>query len=166
MHKPEHILQIRGYLYNLASKEKSPPIRVRVWSPERTRSSENPSPEIRGWEKAVDHLVLNCKLRVWFSAKTVPCFFPLSVLLSMVCIGLCRFRKNAVSLEKSRKASKIKGSRMFSESLENGCGRGTWTPDLRVMSPTSYQLLYPASSYWFVKWYRRPDSNRYENRFS
>ena len=27
---------------------------------------------------------------------------------------------------------------------ENGCGGGTWTPDLRVMSPTSYQLLYPA----------------------
>ena len=28
---------------------------------------------------------------------------------------------------------------------ENGCGGGTWTPDLRVMSPTSYRLLYPAT---------------------
>ena len=26
----------------------------------------------------------------------------------------------------------------------NGCGDRTWTCDLRVMSPTSYQLLYPA----------------------
>ena len=26
----------------------------------------------------------------------------------------------------------------------NGCGRRTWTYDLRVMSPVSYQLLYPA----------------------
>ena len=28
---------------------------------------------------------------------------------------------------------------------EDGCGGGTWTPDLRVMSPTSYRLLYPAT---------------------
>ena len=27
-----------------------------------------------------------------------------------------------------------------------GCGDRTWTCDLRVMSPTSYQLLYPATS--------------------
>ena len=31
-----------------------------------------------------------------------------------------------------------------------GCGGRIWTNDLRVMSPTSYQLLYPASSCYIV----------------
>ena len=34
--------------------------------------------------------------------------------------------------------------------LSFGCGDRTWTCGLRVMSPTSYQLLYPASSYWII----------------
>ena len=38
----------------------------------------------------------------------------------------------------------------------NGCGGRIRTCDLRVMSPTSYQLLYPAKS-----WCRRPGSNRH-----
>ena len=38
-------------------------------------------------------------------------------------------------------------------------GVGLEPHDLRVMSPTSYQLLYPAI-YIFV-WCRRPGSNRY-----
>ena len=47
-----------------------------------------------------------------------------------------------------------------------GCGGRTWTNDLRVMSPTSYQLLYSAI-YWFPvlllgeSWCRWPDLNRY-----
>ena len=35
-----------------------------------------------------------------------------------------------------------------------GCGSRTWTGNLRVMSPTSYQLLHPASLWW-----REKDSN-------
>ena len=31
-----------------------------------------------------------------------------------------------------------------------GCGGRTWTNDLRVMSPTSYQLLHPASNIKFA----------------
>ena len=37
-----------------------------------------------------------------------------------------------------------------------GCGGRTWTNDLRVMSPTSYQLLYSAI---YKKWRRKRDSN-------
>ncbi len=54
-----------------------------------------------------------------------------------------------------------------------GCGDRIRTCDLRVMSPTSYQLLHPASisSFFsplpvFRTWCRRPGSNRYENYFS
>ena len=43
--------------------------------------------------------------------------------------------------------------------LFSGCGGRIWTNDLRVMSPTSYQLLYPAifscflkSSYIIARW--------------
>ncbi len=36
-----------------------------------------------------------------------------------------------------------------------GCGGRIWTSDLRVMSPTSYQLLHPA----IFKWRRKRDSN-------
>ena len=39
----------------------------------------------------------------------------------------------------------------------NGCGDRTWTYDLRVMSPTSYQLLY--SAIFFHNWWTRQDSN-------
>ena len=31
--------------------------------------------------------------------------------------------------------------------LTFGCGKRTWTSDLRVMSPTSYRLLHPAINY-------------------
>ena len=36
-----------------------------------------------------------------------------------------------------------------------GCGKRTWTSDLRVMSPTSYLLLHPA----ILKWWAGMDSN-------
>ena len=48
--------------------------------------------------------------------------------------------------------------------VKPGCGGRTWTSDLRVMSPTSYQLLHPAISYQIIilqYWCRRPGSNRY-----
>ena len=41
-------------------------------------------------------------------------------------------------------------------------GVGLEPHDLRVMSPTSYQLLYPA----IYDWCRRPGSNRYDTRVS
>ena len=48
-------------------------------------------------------------------------------------------------------------------------GSGSWirTNDLRVMSPTSFHLLYPASICILCRlislcWCRRPDSNRYD----
>ena len=37
-----------------------------------------------------------------------------------------------------------------------GCGGRTWTTDLRVMSPTSYQLLHPA----MLSWWMGLDSNQ------
>ena len=40
-----------------------------------------------------------------------------------------------------------------------GCGDRTWTCDLRVMSPTSYQLLHPAMLYLNLIWRRKRDSN-------
>ena len=39
-----------------------------------------------------------------------------------------------------------------------GCGSRIWTCDLRVMSPTSCQLLHPAMSFWC----RGSESNRYD----
>ena len=41
-----------------------------------------------------------------------------------------------------------KSSRTIHSPRRRGCGDRTWTCDLRVMSPTSYQLLYPAI-YWY-----------------
>ena len=44
-----------------------------------------------------------------------------------------------------------------------GCGGRTWTYGLRVMSPTSYQLLHPAISIWncwWIYWWRELDSNQ------
>ena len=41
----------------------------------------------------------------------------------------------------------------------HGCGGRTRTYDLRVMSPTSYQLLHPAIYIIFKKWRRKRDSN-------
>ena len=64
-------------------------------------------------------------LHVWSDGKDAPCFFPLSALLSQVSLCLARFAEIAQSIGISRKSSKIKSSRMFSESPENGCGRGT-----------------------------------------
>ena len=40
-----------------------------------------------------------------------------------------------------------------------GCGDRTRTCDLRVMSPTSYQLLHPAMLYLNLIWRRKRDSN-------
>ena len=71
-----------------------------------------------------------------------PQFFvcPMSVLcMSSVCPRghfLKKF-KSLLQNENPWKRSVFKGFRL-------GCGRRTWTNDLRVMSPTSYQLLYPA----------------------
>ena len=44
-----------------------------------------------------------------------------------------------------------------------GCGDRTWTCDLRVMSPTSYQLLHPAILY--LKWWLGTESNRRHKDF-
>ena len=43
----------------------------------------------------------------------------------------------------------------------HGCGGWTWTNDLRVMSPTSYQLLHPAikGTPIIKSWWRGKDSN-------
>ncbi len=46
-------------------------------------------------------------------------------------------------------STKIKKASFLNETFSFGCGGRTWTYDLRVMSPTSYQLLHPAT-YIFI----------------
>ena len=41
-----------------------------------------------------------------------------------------------------------------------GCGGRIWTYDLRVMSPTSYQLLYSAILYFFHLWFANGGGSR------
>ena len=41
-----------------------------------------------------------------------------------------------------------------------GCGGRTWTTDLRVMSPTSYQLLHPAMKVGGWGWIRTNEAKR------
>ena len=41
---------------------------------------------------------------------------------------------------------RIRSADWATSAYEIGCGGRTWTSDLRVMSPTSYQLLHPAIS--------------------
>ena len=53
--------------------------------------------------------------------------------------------KNLKSVRKSvRKQKKIRAKSIKIWLYINGCGSKTRTYDLRVMSPTSYQLLHPA----------------------
>ena len=72
--------------------------------------------------------------------------------------------KNLKSVRKSvRKQKKIRAKSIKIWLYINGCGSKTRTYDLRVMSPTSYQLLHPAILY--LKWWLGTESNRRHKDF-
>ena len=61
------------------------------------------------------------------------------------------------SNQRSRKATDLQSVPFnHSGTYPFGCGKRTWTSDLRVMSPTSYQLLHPAM---FCRNHRLTDRN-------
>ena len=55
---------------------------------------------------------------------------------------------------------RIRSADWATSAYEVGCGGRTWTTDLRVMSPTSYQLLHPAMKVGGWGWIRTNEAKR------
>ena len=67
----------------------------------------------------------------------------LTCIIILVYTFLYCFARSKFSKRKIKKSSYPLYIKVY-ENLKCGCGGRTWTNDLRVMSPTSYQLLYSA----------------------